>query len=253
MMRTTIEYNSKKFIVDLSKPLDISIPLRASRSNVNAWYIDDPKIEPVVNEDWIGSVSKGAAVNFNNIYFNPHGHGTHTECVGHITQDVHSVNQNLKQFFFLAEVISVAPEKYFDDYIFSKNQIEMLLKGNTPEALVIRSMPNLKEKKSKHYSNTNWPYLTEEAMIFVREIGVKHFLIDLPSVDREHDGGKLTVHKAFWDVGGDLRMGCTITEFIYVPNRVKDGSYLLNLQIAPFENDATPSKPILYKIEHDEH
>jgi hypothetical protein len=43
-------------------------------------------------------------------------------------------------------------------------------------------------------------------------------------------------------------MDCTITEFIYVPNKVKDGSYILNLQIAPFENDATPSKPVLYEI-----
>jgi hypothetical protein len=34
-----------------------------------------------------------------------------------------------------------------------------------------------------------------------------------------------------------------------VPNSVEDGEYFLNLQIAPFENDATPSKPILYKIE----
>ena len=39
-----------------------------------------------------------------------------------------------------------------------------------------------------------------------------------------------------------------ITEFIYVPNAVKDGEYLLNLMIAPFDNDATPSKPILYEI-----
>jgi hypothetical protein len=34
-----------------------------------------------------------------------------------------------------------------------------------------------------------------------------------------------------------------------VPNKVQDGKYILNLQIAPIENDATPSKPILYKIE----
>jgi hypothetical protein len=33
-----------------------------------------------------------------------------------------------------------------------------------------------------------------------------------------------------------------------VSNKVEDGEYLLNLMIAPFENDATPSKPILYKI-----
>ena len=71
----------------------------------------------------------------------------------------------------------------------------------------------------------------------------------MPSVDKEKDNGQLLAHKAFWDVNGNIRKEATITEFIYVPNKVEDGSYILNLQIAPFENDATPSKPILYKIE----
>ena len=247
-MKATIEHNSKIFQIDLSKPLDISIPLRSSKENVNAWYIDEPKIEPVEDGDWVGSVEKGAAVNFNNIHFNPHAHGTHTECIGHITEEFHSINENLKQFFFTAEVISVAPEKYMKDTVISKHQIELLLKGKNPEALVIRTMPNTKDKKKRQYSESNWTYLLEDAMVFVRENGIKHLLIDLPSVDRERDGGKLLSHKAFWNFDGKRRLDCTITEFIYVPNKVKDGSYVLNLQIAPFENDATPSKPILYKV-----
>lgn len=247
-MYAIIQHNSKEIKIDLSKPLDISIPISASKSNVNAWYLDNPKIEPVKLEDWVGSVKFGAPINFNNIWFNPHSHGTHTECIGHITREFHSVNKNLKQFLFTAEVISVAGEKYMKDTVISKKQLELLLKENTPEALVIRTMPNTKDKKKRQYSNTNWTYITEEAMIFIREKGIKHLLIDLPSVDREHDGGKLLAHKAFWDFDGNQRLDCTITEFIYVPNKVKDGSYLLNLQIAPFENDATPSKPILYKV-----
>jgi len=111
----TIQYNSRKLQIDLLKPLDISMPISASKKNVNAWYIDEPVIEPVRDSEWIAAVSEGADVNFNNISFNPHAHGTHTECVGHITEKVHSVNQNLKTFFFLAEVITVAPEngEYF--------------------------------------------------------------------------------------------------------------------------------------------
>jgi len=79
-------------------------------------------------------------------------------------------------------------------------------------------------------------------------------LIDLPSVDKEHDEGKLLSHKAFWnvkdvnDLNADARMNCTITEMIYVDDSILDGSYFLNLQIASFENDASPSKPVLYKI-----
>ncbi|OBX24999.1 kynurenine formamidase [Gelidibacter algens] len=247
-MKAIIEHNHKFIKIDLLKPLDISIPLRASKSNVNAWYIGAPVIEPVKTKDWTGSVKAGADVNFNNIQFNPHAHGTHTECIGHITEEFHSINKNLTQFFFTAELISVAPEKFMKDTVISKHQIELLLKDKTPEALVIRTMPNTKDKKSRQYSETNWTYVTEEAMVFLREKGIQHFLIDLPSVDREHDGGKLLSHKAFWDFDGDRRMHCTITEFIYVNNKIIDGSYMLNLQIAPFENDASPSKPVLYKI-----
>ena len=128
-MITTILYNSKKHQIDLSKPLDISIPLRASKSNVNAWYLDEPKIEPVNVDGETVSVKEGACVNFNNISFNPHAHGTHTECAGHITEEVHSINKNLKQFFFFAEVITVAPEKLNGDFVISKKQLQFAI-GN---------------------------------------------------------------------------------------------------------------------------
>lgn len=117
------------------------------------------------------------------------------------------------------------------------------------EALVIRSIPNTTEKLSKNYANTNPAYFDPEALTFMREIGIKHVLTDLPSVDREEDGGKLLSHHAFWYGGRKDDLNCTITEFIYVPNSVTDGHYLLNLQIASFENDASPSKPVLYKLE----
>ena len=77
---------------------------------------------------------------------------------------------------------------------------------------------------------------------------MKHLLIDLPSIDREKDDGLLLAHNAFWNTSGKVRTESTITELIYVPNSVEDGKYILNLQIAPFENDASPSKPILYKL-----
>ena len=247
-MITTIQYKSKKFQIDLTQPIDISIPLRASKSNVNAWYVDAPKIEPVKDGEWIAAVKDGACINFNNIYFNPHAHGTHTECVGHITQEVHSINKNLKQFFFLAEVITVAPESLNGDSVISKKQLQFAIGNKKREAIVIRTIPNTNEKLSKQYSHTNPPYLLEDAAVYLREKGVKHLLIDLPSVDKEKDECQLLAHNAFWNTKGKLRLDATITEFIFVPNNVEDGAYFLNLQIAPFENDATPSKPILYKI-----
>jgi len=247
-MLATIQYNSKKYQINLLEPLDISIPLRASKSNVNAWYIDEPKIEPVKDGEWIASVVEGACINFNNIYFNPHGHGTHTECVGHITEKVHSINEHLKQFFFLAEVVTIPPEKINGDFVISKKQLQYALGNKKRDAIVIRTIPNTKEKLSMQYSHTNPPYINEEAATYLKEKDIKHLLIDVPSVDKEKDDGELLAHNAFWNTAGKLRMDATITELIFVPNSVDDGTYFLNLQIAPFENDATPSKPILYKI-----
>jgi kynurenine formamidase len=145
-------------------------------------------------------------------------------------------------------VVTVAPEKLNGDFVISEKQLKTALRNKKRDAIVIRTLPNLSEKKNKRYSHTNPTYLLEEAAIYLREKGIKHLLIDVPSIDKVNDGGKLLAHNAFWDTAGKVRMDATITEFIFVPNSVEDGEYLLNLMIAPFENDATPSKPILYKI-----
>ena len=248
-----------KYKIDLSKPLDISIPLTNNEQNPIAWYQNTPEIEPVTMGDWIGKVSEGkSSTNFNNIFFNPHAHGTHTECLGHITRNFYSINQCLKQFFFTAELISVEPKEVGEDLVITKEHISTALdktNNDSIEAIIIRTLPNSESKMHLNYSNTNPPYLEEAAAIFIREKGIQHLLIDLPSVDKEHDEGKLLAHKAFWNVkdvnqvNEDARFNCTITEMIYVNDSIKDGSYILNLQFASFENDASPSKPILYSLE----
>lgn len=258
-MKTTLTILESEFSFDLSKPLDISLPLSNDAKNPIAWYQDLPKIEPVVMDNWIGKVSEGkSSTNFNNIFFNPHAHGTHTECLGHITNDFYSINECLKQFHFVAQLISIEPKKIGEDFVITKEQVQEQFeyqdKTQNSEALIIRTLPNLQAKKHKNYSNSNPPYLSEEAAIYLREIGIKHLLIDLPSVDKEHDEGRLLAHKAFWNVKNiqnlnhDARLDCTITEMVFVDNKIADGKYLLNLQIASFKNDAAPSKPILYKI-----
>ncbi|MGB5555655.1 MAG: cyclase family protein [Flavobacteriaceae bacterium] len=248
-MKASIKHNKKTYKIDLSKPLDISMPLRGVASNVNAWYVDHPRIEPHTEGEFVGKVSEGSAVNFNDIWFNPHAHGTHTECVGHITEAFLSVNTVFKQYFFLAEVVTIAPEKRQGDFVISKKQLQYVLGTKHPEALVIRTLPNLRDKLSRQYAYTNPPYLMADAVQFLVDRGVEHLLVDLPSIDKEKDEGELLGHKAFWNFDGKMRKQATITEFIFVANSIKDGGYFLNLQMAPFENDASPSRPVLYKIE----
>ena len=247
-MIVSFKLGNNSFKADLSKPMDISIPMRSGSENVTAWYVDPPKIEPHEEGGFVGSVKHGASINFNAIQFNPHAHGTHTECLGHITPEVHSVNQTLERYFFIARLITIAPEKIGNDLVISRKQLQRSMRGDMPDALVIRTLPNTKEKLSRQYSHTNPPYFTEEAMMYLVENEVLHLLVDLPSVDKEKDDGALLAHKAFWGIGQTLRPQATITEFIYVSHKIIDGEYLLELQLAPFENDASPSRPVLYQL-----
>lgn len=249
-MKTKVSCRDKKYKINLSKPLDISIPITAKKDNVNAWYVDAPVMEPHTQGDFVGSIAAGASTNFYDIAFNPHAHGTHTECIGHITKEHESINDHLKNFFFLAEVVTIAPEKQQEDFVITKEQLKTALGEALPEALVIRTTPNTISKKVRQYSNTNPPYILEDAVVYLLQKGIHHLLVDLPSVDKEKDDGALLAHKAFWNFNGVPRVGATITEFIFVPNKIKDGNYFLNLQVAPFENDASPSRPVLYKIKN---
>ena len=113
-------------------------------------------------------------------------------------------------------------------------------------ALIIRSLPNHEDKCSRNYSGTNPPYLTPEAMEYIVQQGIEHLLLDLPSVDREQDEGKLACHKIFWNYPEHPRKHCTISELIYVPDTIKDGNYLLQIQIPNISCDAAPSRPVLY-------
>ncbi len=89
-------------------------------------------------------------------------------------------------------------------------------------------------------------------MEYIVNLGVQYLLVDIPSVDRLLDEGYLSAHNIFWETKGKKfnpnTRNKTITEMIFVSNDIKDGKYLLNLQFAPFIADASPSRPILYKI-----
>lgn len=249
-MIATIFHLGREFKVDFFKPIDISIPLSASKDCASAWYVEPMKLEPVVMGDWVGDVNKGGSVNFRTVTFNPHGNGTHTECVGHISKEFYTINQHLKRYLFVAEVVTILPVELANgDFVLTRKQFEEILgELPKPEAIVIRTLGNGKNKLHTNYSNTNPPYILKEAIDYLNEIGVLHLLIDMPSIDKEVDGGKLEAHHAFWNYPDDTQLHKTITEFIYVPNEINDGTYILNLQIAPFENDASPSKPVLYQV-----
>src|SRR6187397_33365 len=132
-MIATIFHAGKEYKVDFFKPIDISMPLSTDGHSASAWYVGPMKLEPVRMGDWVGDVNQGGSVNFRTVTFNPHGNGTHTECVGHISKEFYTINQGLKRFLFIAELITILPEQVGEDFIISKKAIEAALGDSKPE------------------------------------------------------------------------------------------------------------------------
>lgn len=244
-MLATIELGHHTYTTDLGKPIDISIAMQSGTQNPNAFGIQAPLFEPFRAGGFIGSVALGGSVNCENLFINAHGNGTHTECVGHISKERITIHETLKQFVFVAKLITVE----LKNNMILLDEVKKLL-GEHIEALVIRTAPNSTDKLAKTYSGNNPAYLEPELCSWLCEQGVKHLLIDLPSVDPEEDGGALSAHHAFWNYPDAPRLDATITEMAFIDNEIKDGLYLLNLQVASLQTDASPSKPVLYKLEH---
>lgn len=234
---------------DLTRPVDLSMLLRSGPENVNCFWAPEVAYEPVRAGSFVGSTAEGGLVNFFNVRFNPHGNGTHTECVGHIARGRYVLRECLQHAHHSARLASVYPQKTEEgDRVVMREQLEDLIRPGEVQAFVLRTLPNDDLKLCAHYSGANPPYIHHEAMRYLVDCGIVHFLTDLPSVDREEDGGALLSHHAFWQYPEAVRREATITELMYAPGEVPDGDYLLNLQTASFDLDASPSRPVLYPL-----
>ncbi|MEP7077257.1 MAG: cyclase family protein [Acidobacteriota bacterium] len=258
-----IDFNGHSTEFDENAPIDISIPMNFGGPQPNAYGIETATVKACEYGPLVGDTRRGGSCNFEQVTLIPHCNGTHTECVGHITNERISVRGCLKDILIPAILVSVQPANDSSDLVITREILghEVERSGpNLTEALIVRTLPNDESKLWRQYVPNDTtspempPYFTTEAMQYIVGRGFKHLLVDLPSIDRMYDEGKLLNHRIFWnvavgsfDAGPNARRENTITELIYVPNEIEDGEYLLNLQIAPFESDASPSRPLLFR------
>lgn len=246
----SVTYLNQTYTFNPLEPLDISMPLHGEKPQPECFWAEPVAFETIRVGDFVGSVAAGGSTNYKRVHLTPHGNGTHTECYGHISADPDAtIHNHLKRFLFVAQLITVQLQKQENgDEVVLLEDVEGQLQNVKPEALIIRTLPNTDAKLTRHYSGTNPPYLEHLLGEYLTAIGVEHLLLDLPSVDKEQDEGKLLAHHAFWQYPHNTRRSATITELIYVPDFIEDGLYLLNLQIASLQLDASPSKPVLYRL-----
>ena len=105
-LECTLTWNGIHYQTYLHEGVSLTIPI-APGKHPRAWFASPFSIEPVVMGDWVGEVSQGAPVNFRHVHLNPHGHGTHTESLAHITQTPLAANEAVPNPWLVACLGSV--------------------------------------------------------------------------------------------------------------------------------------------------
>jgi kynurenine formamidase len=249
---------------------DISVHLAFDGPQPNTYGVAAATAQAYRSGGWVGDVRAGGSCNFETYTLTPHCNGTHTECVGHITEARLHLPLHLREALIPATLVSVTPVSPAEtadayqpalapgDRLIDAASLARALDGvhdDFCQAIVLRTVPNDDSKRSRDYMQHSPAFFSIDAMRYLVERGMQHLLTDLPSVDRLFDEGRLSAHHVFWGMEAGShsanpdRLAATITELVYVPDSLRDGPYLLNLQTAAFLADAAPSRPFLYLLD----
>lgn len=256
--------DGRNWRADLSQPQDISIALQFNGPQPHCFGAPAAQATVYAVGSFEGDVRRNGSCNCTSHMLTPHCNGTHTECVGHITYERVSVRDVTIESLLLARLVSVQPVPSprtadANDVVITLEALQSACKAESLahcQALILRTLPNGPEKIARDYDAGDYPaYFEPEAMHWLTDQGIEHLLVDLPSVDRMADEGRLLAHRMFWGMPPGAtsltqasRPQATLTELIYVKPGILDGLYLLNLQVAPFAADAAPSRPLLYPL-----
>jgi kynurenine formamidase len=231
---------------------DISIPLTFNAAQPTFFGAPPAAADAVVAGSFVGDVRRGGSCNCSSHTLTPHCNGTHTECIGHVTAERLSVRDHSADHFSPALLISVRSAPTLTRAALEAAVAPHVLSHY--RALVVRTLPNARDKLERNYDRAPAPYFDAEAMRWIVSNGITALVVDMPSVDRGDDA-QLTTHRIFWGLPPDgssaaqaTRPSATVTELAFIDDSIPDGHYLLNLQVAPFVADAAPSRPILLPL-----
>ena len=249
-MNIRLSWRNRNYKIDYDKGRSLAIPLDP-HGEQPSFFVDQPaSATPLKSGDYIGDVSAGGSCNAEVISFVPHCHGTHTECIGHISEQRITVQESIYQHPCIAQLITLQADSGS-----RKISAEAIAEHLDPDAqaLIVRTLPNDAQKMSRNYSDEpDYAVFSSSAMEFLGNSNLLHLLLDTPSLDKADDGGKLSNHRTWWGLGRthltiqmDKR---SVTELIYVANDIADGLYWLHLELSPLMSDATPSRPMIYPL-----
>jgi arylformamidase len=267
-VQATITLAGRALGVDLSRAVDLAIELDFAGPQPRHFGAPRASTRAFETQGFKGSVARGASCNCDLITLIPHCNGTHTESVGHLTRERFDAWRIVPAGPQPALVVSVTPSPagtessepvpLGSDRLVTRGALEEAWPSQLPFAptvLVIRTFPNTPEKRVRDYSAQVPPYLSREAAQLLVEREISHLIVDLPSIDRAHDEGRLTAHRLFFglprgaiQLAEAARPSSTITELAFIPETVPDGPCLVELQVPALGGDAVPSRPLWYPV-----
>lgn len=266
-MKIGVEIAESQWEVDAGAAVELAISLDFNGKQPRAFGLSPARAEAVKAGDFVGDTRRGGSANCETLRLTPHGNGTHTEGVGHLTEERIALAAAASDPLMATALLTVpsrdiatVDESYGGTWAPGDRVVCAQDLQQSYGALAISDAflgavciaVEAFDPQADH-SGTNPPYLTTEAVQWLRRVGCRHLLVELPSVDRESDGGSLPNHHLFFGVEHGKRASeqsrkRTITELIDVPQSAVDGPYALSLRFPHFQSDAAPSRPILYPL-----
>lgn len=262
------EAGGRSYRVDVGKPLSLAIPLDFAGPQPSCFGAPRAEARALRAGGFVGDTRAGGSCNCEIVTLAPHCNGTHTECVGHVTDDRIAVNERVPGGLVLARLLTVAiaaasasaessdPRPLPGDRLITAAALEASAGADDalPAALVIRTTDA--DPHRAYRGPAPAPFLTREAAAWLVSRGIDTLVLDVPSADRAEDGGKLTAHRVFFGLPPGSRRAAdaarpraSITELAWIPAAIPDGLYLLDLQLPAFVADAAPSRPLLFPVE----
>ena len=233
--------------VATTQPIDLAVPLTEASTDPQFFAAEAARSVPMQSAGFIGDTTAGGSCNVRVWTLNPHCNGTHTESIGHITDDPLAVGELLPATPMVAQLLSVRAAA--DDRVPATEFADRLHAG--ADALILRTRG---DDETAGAVSRSYPVLAAPAMRLIAGLPLQHLLIDTPSLDTEQDA-TLSNHRIWWGLASAERLAGaathpqrTVTEFIYVPPAVSDGVYLLCHGCARWQSDAAPSRPTLYAL-----
>src|SRR5262249_32950142 len=148
------------------------------------------RAEPMSAGNFVGDTRRGGSCNVSIITMNPHCNGTHTESVGHIVNENVPIQEALPGRPIPACLVTVSPvpasgsgENYRPALEHADPLITAAALGATLggvgdawlQGLIIRTLPNGRDKKHRHYGADGFPpFLSIEAIELIAGRGVRH-------------------------------------------------------------------------------